>query len=265
MYTPTAGYTGPDQFNYKATRRARRRVRAHHAPPRRGDPGARRHARPTTPVDGAPERLPLVLLQLHATPFGERAHVRDRLASPRAARSAARAPPRFFNAGPEEGDATFTWHAHSESRATARRRRRSSRSTPTPTAAPTCQAYKHEVLGQARCAARRSRPLCMRRREFDLADLHERRPTRRTARSTVTDGVHPLHGRIRFTAARTRFTFRVSDDHGLPVRASRRSRSTSRTRTRRRPASPAPTRSRSKRARAVLFTSSPCSDSTATR
>ena len=64
VYTPAAGYTGPDQFNYKATdghggsprRRRASSTSSTPAPPT---------CPPTTPVTVRPNGSPLVLLQLH--------------------------------------------------------------------------------------------------------------------------------------------------------------------------------------------------------
>ena len=206
VYTPAAGYTGPDQFNYKATDghggqsapTTRFLDVVTPAPP---------SCPPTSPVTVRPNGSRSFFFDC-TSPFGDAlTFVID---SPPARGSLSGSDAfRFFTAGSQEGDATFTWHAHSEAGGDSATQTQVIAIDNTANTAPTCSPTP--VVNAKPGVQRTIFPSCT-DPEFDAL--------------SYTKSTDPSHGTLtnsggvlRYTATAgytgpDSFTYRASDGHG---------------------------------------------------
>ena len=224
-YTPAAGYTGPDSFGYVAndghggTTTNTYSVNVVTPPAPTCDspaaisvrPGASRGLRADVhaeqPGDNADQQLPLVRLQLQR-PVRRRGSTYVIDSQPAHGTLSGSGQSRTLSAGPDEGDATFTWHAHGPNAGDSATQTQVVTIDADANTAPTCQASSSNAKPGVQ---RTITPSCG-DPEFDsLTYTKQSNPAHGTL--TDTDGV------LRYTAdsgylGADSFTFRASDGHG---------------------------------------------------
>ncbi len=205
VYTPTAGYTGPDQFNYKASdgHTGESAPTTYHV--QVVTPSAPT-CTPSSPATVRTNSFRSFFLSC-SDAFGDPlTYVID--SQPAHGTLSGSGQSRFLSAGPDEGDATFTWHAHGPSSGDSATQTQVVTIDADANTAPTCQASSTNAKPGVQ---RTISPVCS-DAEFDsLTYTKQTNPAHGTL--TDTDGV------LRYTAdsgylGADSFTFRASDGHG---------------------------------------------------
>ena len=205
VYTPADGYTGPDQFNYKATdgHSGESAPTTHHV--QVVTPSAPT-CTPSSPVTMRTNSFRSFIFSC-SDPFDDAlTYVID--SQPAHGTLSGSGQSRTFSAGPDEGDATFTWHAHGPNSGDSATQTQVVTIDADANTAPTCQASSSNAKPGVQ---RTITPSCG-DPEFDsLTYTKQSNPAHGTL--TDTDGV------LRYTAdsgylGADSFTFRASDGHG---------------------------------------------------
>ena len=205
VYTPADGYTGPDQFNYKATdgHSGESAPTTHHV--QVVTPSAPT-CTPSSPVTMRTNSFRSFFFSC-SDPFDDPlTYVID--SQPAHGTLSGSGQSRTFSAGPDEGDATFTWHAHGPNSGDSATQTQVITIDADANTAPTCQASSSNAKPGVQ---RTITPSCG-DPEFDvLTYTKQSNPAHGTL--TDTDGV------LRYTAdsgylGADSFTFRASDGHG---------------------------------------------------